>query len=423
MTLAIASALHRAPAPEVPAQVVAGSPARLVVPGVEGPTWGLESERALGFFARSHDGPTIIDELERSGLRGRGGAGFPAHRKWVSVAAAPGPKVVVANGHEGEPASSKDRWLLTRRPHLVLDGLLLAARAVEAEEAIVYLSDTAVAAVVDRAIGDLAAADLIPQGLTVRTHVAEHTYVAGEESAVCRSINGGPAKPLSKPPRPYQAGVRGLPTLISNVESLAHAAWTAVHGADAFASVGSATSKGTALFTITGAVETPGVYEMSLGATVAELIAAAGGGPGSTGLMVGGWFGGILHGDHTDMTCCYEAMRAAGTGLGCAAVTVLGPDDDVLDIAAELADWFRQESAAQCGVCVSSTNAIARAVRQVVRGDDPTAHRQNLLRWGGDISGRGACGFVDGAATLARTVGAELERRAQHNHDSEGGPR
>ncbi|EOM75109.1 NADH dehydrogenase subunit F [Rhodococcus rhodnii] len=405
------SALYRAPDPSLAARVVASTPPRLVVPGAESPEWGLGDERRLGFFGDRPAAPDVLAELERSGLRGRGGAGFPAFRKWTTVGGADSDTVVVANGHEGEPASGKDRWLLTRRPHLVLDGLLLAAHTIGASEAIVYLSDEGIRAVVDRAIAECRDAGLVPDGLVLRTHVAEHTYVAGEESAVCRSIDGDPAKPTSKPPRPYEAGVHGLPTLVSNVETLAHAAWIMVHGATEFASVGTESSKGTALFTLTGDVASPGVYEMALGRPIADLV-AAGGGREITGLMVGGWFGGILEADHFAVCCCYDALRGIGSGLGCAAVTVLGRDDDLLAVAAELGEWFRTESAMQCGVCVSSTGAIARSLRKVVRGDDDPVHRTNLLRWGTQITGRGACGFVDGAATLALSVGAELERRA-----------
>lgn len=415
MTIAIDTALYRAPSLDTPARVVESTPPRLVLPGVGSGDWGLRNERELGFFGEPVDGPAFLAELERSGLRGRGGAGFPAHRKWATVAAAAGPKVVVANGHEGEPASLKDTWLLTRRPHLVLDGLLLAAAVVGADDALVYASHPEAVAAVERAIGEIRSAGLVPENVRLRVHLAEDTYVAGEESAVCQSINGFPAKPTSKPPRPYQQGVNGLPTLVSNVETLAHAAWIHVHGATEFASVGSGSSKGTALFTLTGACSSPGVYEMSLGRPVLDLATAGTMAGTMTGMLIGGWFGGILTGDHSALHCCYDAVRAAGSGLGCAAVTVLGPDDDIIEIAGELSAWFRQESAMQCGICVSGTNAIARAFRQVLSGSDDPAHRHNLMRWGTTTPGRGACGFADGAFTLARTAGAELARREENS--------
>ncbi|NLU62986.1 NADH dehydrogenase subunit F [Rhodococcus sp. HNM0563] len=410
MTLAMPqTALHRAPDFRAPARVVGGTPARLALPAANDPAWGLADERALGFFGAPVEGDAFLAELEVSGLRGRGGAGFPAHRKFAAVASAPGDCVVVANGHEGEPASAKDRWLLTHRPHLVLDGLLVAAAVTGASDAIVYVSDPELREIVDRAVSEITAAGLVPAEVTVRTHLAEHTYVAGEESAVCRSINGFPAKPTSKPPRPFESGVRGLPTLINNVETLAHVAWIRRHGAQAFAATGSASSTGTALFTLTGAVAEPGVYEMSLGEPISALIAAGGGSAADTaGLLVGGWFGGVLTGDHSTLRCCYDAVREAGGGLGCAAVTVLDAGQDVVALAGELSAWFQSESAMQCGVCVSGTNAIARAFRQVLRGDAAATHHENLIRWGSTLSGRGACSFIDGAANLARTAGPLL---------------
>ncbi|MHC3003321.1 NADH-ubiquinone oxidoreductase-F iron-sulfur binding region domain-containing protein [Gordonia sp. GN26] len=412
MTTTLRPVLYRAADIIPPAEVVDGTRARLVVPGVEQDGWGLDDERRLGAFAGPVERDVILHELEISGLRGRGGAGFPVFRKWSTVAAAPGDCVVVANGHEGEPASSKDRWLLTRRPHLVLDGLLIAAATVGASEAIVCVSHEDAASSVEAAIADLDQAGLVPEGLTLRVFRTSMSYVAGEESAICQAINGGPALPTSKPPRPFEAGVRGLPTLINNVESLAHAAWIRIHGGAEFASVGTQTAKGTALFTVTGDLERPGVYEMELGRPVSDLITAAGGSVENVrGLLVGGWFGGVLDASAVALPCCYDAFAAAGGGLGCAAVTVLGPEDDVLETATELAAWYQMESAKQCGVCVSGTGAIARTLRQISRGVAQPDATEKLMRWGSTLSGRGACSFIDGASALARSAGLELTRR------------
>ncbi|WP_040835964.1 NADH-ubiquinone oxidoreductase-F iron-sulfur binding region domain-containing protein [Nocardia brevicatena] len=411
MTSTLRSALYRAPAVDTPARVAGGAPGRLVVPGVESPEWGLEHERALGFFGPSVDSAAFLAELELSGLRGRGGAGFPAYRKWAAVAGA-GDSVVVANGHEGEPASAKDAWLLTRRPHLVLDGLLLAAAVTGADEAVVYVSAPEVVATVRRAVAEVVTAGLVPEGVTLRVHQGPPGYVAGEESAVVQCLNGWPAKPTSKPPRPFEVGVHGLPTLVSNVETLAHAAWIRRHGASEFAAVGSASSRGTALFTVTGRVGEPGVYEMPLGAIVADLVSAAGGVRAPmTAALIGGWFNGVAIGDHSALECCYDAMRAARTGLGCAAITVLGPDDDPLVVAEELSGWFAMESAHQCGSCFTGTKEIARAFRRALAGNDATRHIADLSRWGSELAGRGVCGFIDGAAALARIGAAEIERR------------
>src|SRR6516164_9200613 len=165
----------------------------------------------------------LLDTIERSGLRGRGGAAFPfavKARAVRRVARWTQPPVVVANGEEGEPASVKDRWLLRNRPHLVLDGLRLAAAAVGAGQAYVYVSDPGAAQSVSAALADARAAGRL--SLPVRVTVVEPGYVAGEETAAVRAINGGPAKPTDKPPRPFEEGVAGLPTLVSNVETLAN---------------------------------------------------------------------------------------------------------------------------------------------------------------------------------------------------------
>jgi NADH:ubiquinone oxidoreductase subunit F (NADH-binding) len=390
-----------------PAICVPGTRPRLALPDANGPDWGLRSEVELGFFGR-HEPSGLIDELGDAGLRGRGGAGFATHMKWRAVANAPGEKVVVANGHEGEPASAKDRWLLLHRPHLVLEGLILAARAVRARRGVVYVSrsDTAVAAT--NAIADLRAARLLPADLRLDVHQVEHRYVAGEETAVCRAINGGPALPTAKPPRPFERGVDDLPTLIDNVETLAHVAWIARFGASAFRTQGTAGSPGTALFTLNGCPR-PGVYEAALGTSVGELFHAAGGLPdGMGGLLMGGWFGGILRGDHSALRCCYDAVRETGSSLGCASLTALGRDADLLATAAELGQWFEHESARQCGSCRNGTAAMSRALLSVAAGDRDPAHVANLSRWGTSFVGTGACAFINGAAALARSVAAEL---------------
>ncbi|MQY14143.1 NADH-quinone oxidoreductase subunit 1 [Streptomyces sp. RB5] len=377
---------------------------RLVVPGSEDAALDLAAERALGTYdnsAHAADPAAFPDVLEAAGLRGRGGAGFPAHIKWRGVAAGAGPRVVVANGEEGEPASYKDRWLLTHRPHLVLDGLLLAARGVGADRAIVYLSHPETADAVRTAIAELGPTVPAPE-----VHTVAPTYVAGEESAVCRSINGGPALPTAKPPRPYESGVDGRPTLISNVETLAHAAWISRHGAAAYRAEGTAVSAGTTLVTLGGACARPGVYEVPLGRTVGELFAEVAGGldAGVHGFLMGGWFAGLAGAEHTATVLCHDELRAAGSGLGCGAITALGADDDPLRVAADIAAWYADESAAQCGVCLNGTKAIRDTFARLAAGDGADGDVAKLARWGQTLPGRGACSFLDGAAALARTA-------------------
>ncbi|UUZ59495.1 hypothetical protein [Nocardioides sp. B-3] len=320
------------------------TPARLALPGSEG-SRSLSDELELGFFGRADDVVPLgemVDALEAAGLRGRGGAGFPAHIKWRSVADATGSCVVVANGHEGEPASAKDQWLLTRRPHLVIDGLLLAARVIGAQRAVLYVSHPRSLHATRAAVAEVEAAGLVPDGTRVEVFASTGGYVAGEETAVCRGISGHPALPVAKPPRPSESGVDGLPTPVNNVETLAHAARIRRYGADAFCAVGTDVSPGTTLFTISGAALDGGVVEAPLGTTVGQLVARVGGTPSDVGgLLMGGWFGGLLKGNRADLSCCYAAVSAAGSGLGCAAITVLGHDEDPLTLAARLGSLVR----------------------------------------------------------------------------------
>lgn len=398
------------PTVQIQARPMPGRPARLALPHVE-LRRGLGGELARGFFGGAATVPAegIIAALEAAGLRGRGGAGFPAHIKWGAVAAATGPKVVVANGHEGEPASGKDAWLLTRRPYLVIDGLLLAARAVGAQRAIIYVSHDETIAAAEAAVTEVFAADLVPAGVTLEVFRATGGYVAGEESAVCRAISGGPALPTAKPPRPFEAGVEALPTLVTNVETLAHAAWIRRHGPAEFRATGTEASPGTALFTLTGACADGGIIEAPLGTRLGDLVDFAGGVPGGVrGLIMGGWFGGLLTGERGDLACSYEGVVEAGSGLGCAAITLLGSGDDLLEIAAGLGSWFEEQSARQCGVCRNGTRAIRDTLRKVADGDPNPDHTANLARWGAQLPRRGACAFLDGAATLARSVAGGL---------------
>ncbi|PVX59522.1 NADH-ubiquinone oxidoreductase-F iron-sulfur binding region domain-containing protein [Rhodococcus globerulus] len=364
----------------------------------------LADEISSGFFSDAADGVDLLTELESAGLRGRGGAGFPAYIKWRAVAAAAGQKVVVANGHEGEPASEKDKWLLLHRPFLVLAGLIRAAATIGAARAIVYVSDAQALRTVRASIDAVYAYGLVPPQLSLTYHQAEHTYVAGDETAVCRSINGGLALPTARPPRPCEAGVDGLPTLISNVETLADAEWIAVHGSGAFRATGSESSPGTALFTLLGDIDRPGIYEAPLGISLRDLIEAAGGSTGNIGtLVMGGWFGGIMIAEPT-LNCDYDRVRAAGSGLGCASITVLNVERNTIDIAARISQWFEGQSALQCGVCKNGTKSIAKTLAEIAGGNQSPELTDNLERWGTTLIGRGACAFLDGAARLGRTA-------------------
>ena len=208
-------------------------------------TESLADYRRADGYRELADPESLLAQVDQAGLVGRGGAAFPMAVKLRTVREAKlrgRDTVLVANGEEGEPASVKDRWLLHHRPHLVLDGLRLAARIVGAAHAHVYVSDTGAARNIEAALAEIGAPDGLG-GLTVSVRTVDPGYVAGEETAAVRAINGGPAKPSDKPPRPFLEGIGGLPTLVSNVETLANLPYIAAHGAAGYRSVGTDASR------------------------------------------------------------------------------------------------------------------------------------------------------------------------------------
>lgn len=374
----------------------------------------LADYTGAGGYQDLDDPERLLGEIAAARLLGRGGAAFPLAVKLQTVRAAHlagRPTVIVANGEEGEPASVKDRWLLRNRPHLVLDGLRLAARIVGAEQAFVYVSDPHAATAIETA---LAAIENAP-AITVVT--VSPAYIAGEESAAVRVINGGPAKPTDKPPRVFEEGVAGLPTLVSNVETLAHLPYILRHGADAFRSAGTEASPGTFLATITGAGKAPVLYELPHGTPITDLLTLHGVSPADvSGLLMGGYFAGLLGPDAVSAGLDHESLRALGSGLGCGAVAVLTTDCPVA-VAASVLDYFDRENAGQCGSCFNGTAAMA-AVTGALRDGSATAEDlARLQRWSVVLRGRGACATLDGAANIAASLLAHFADLVQTHLD------
>ncbi len=363
-------------------------------------------------------GAELIEIVQRSGLRGRGGAAFPTAVKMQAVASGRRTPVVVANGAEGEPASAKDRLLLQELPHLVLDGAALAAEAVGAGEAIVCVKDDggSTAARVAAAIDERMARQRDNVALRL-VSVPDH-YLAGEESALVNVLNGGPAKPTYIPPRPFERGVGRRPTLVQNVETLAHLALIARHGAHWFRSLGTAAEPGSTLVTLVGGVAHPGVYELARGTALAELLEAAGGAPdGVSAILLGGYFGSFSDGSLVDTLRLEDAELAGhGAALGCGMIGVLpqsacGPAES-----ARLARYLADSSARQCGPCKFGLPAMAGALESVVAGRARPGVWEDLRRWLGAVNGRGACHHPNGAVRLVasalRTFAQEWEQHA-----------
>ena len=364
----------------------------------------LTAYRRGGGYRPPGDPDTILFEVEASGLRGRGGAGFPMGTKLRSVrdhGLRAGKAIVVANGEEGEPASVKDRWLMRHRPHLILDGLRLAAAVVGAHRAHVYVSDQDAAATMERALTD--AVDLLGD-LELSVLVVEPGYVSGEETAAIRTINGGPAKPTDKPPRPYEQGVDQMPTLVSNVETLAHIPYIAQHGGAAFRAIGTATSPGTFLATVTGAGKPAVLYEIPHGYAITDLLALHGVTPRRVhGVLMGGYFGGLLNRDVLTGDLDHDSIRSLGGGIGCGAISLL-TDECPVAVAASVMSYFDRENAGQCGSCFNGTaamSAVLDALRDGVATEDDVAR---LRRWSVVLRGRGGCATLDAATNVAGTL-------------------
>lgn len=363
-------------------------------------------------------GPLLIDEITRSGLAGRGGTSFPTGRKWAAVSAGKG-AVVVANGTEGEPGSSKDKILLLRAPHLVLDGLAVAAETLEATDAVICVDRAApdVSRAVSQAVAERILADVDP--IAIRLESLPPGYVTGEESALVNWLNVGQAKPTFGS-RPFVKGVGGRATLVNNVETLANVALIARFGAEWYRSAGTVASPGTALVTVTGDVARPAVFEIALGTALSDVIRPSKPTVTPRAVLIGGYSGTWLPPAGISVAAIEEpSLRQMGASLGCAAIIVVGQESCGLKAAASITRWMAGQSAGQCGPCLNGLPAIANALDRLVVGDQASRRTAQLQRWLWMVERRGACKHPDGVVRMVRSA-IEVFADEIHLHDSSG---
>jgi len=370
-------------------------------PAASGPETLHDHHARLGGLPRGRAAAAVIEPLEGSGLLGRGGAGFPVGKKWRSVAGqSGGPAAILVNGAEGEPLSSKDRTLMRLRPHLVLDGALLAADAVGADRIALYVGSAHRDA---RVALERAARERRDITVPLKLFGAPDRYVAGEESAAVHFVNDADARPTTTPPRPYERGIGGRPTLVQNVESLANAALIARFGADWFRAVGRSSTPGSALVTISGS-ERDGVREVEIGTTIAELAQISGAGTDprqQQALLLGGYFCGWLSTEAGwDLPLDPIALRDAGSAFGAGVVAFLGHDHCGVRATERIMEYMAGESAAQCGPCVFGLRAIADAAARLANSSATHDDLARLEGWSRQLAGRGACRHPDGAVGL-----------------------
>lgn len=355
------------------------------------------------------DTRSIVDVVDRSGLRGRGGAGFPTALKMQAVREAGGRAVVVANGAEGEPIAAKDKTLLAYVPHLVLDGATIAARAVRARDAFVAVPSSLLAVV------EAAVAERDDGRVRLQPVAVPDTFVAGEETALVRFLNGGPALPTFTPPRPFERGVRGLPTLVLNVETLAHLALIARYGPGWFRSAGTDEQPGTTLVTVSGSVGRPGVAEIPIGYPLELLLHDVGGARGeASAFLIGGYFGTWVGADALDDIALADVeLERHRASLGARAIVVLPQGACGVRETARIARYLASQSAGQCGPCVHGLDAVASDLEELVL-PRRSVDRRRLERRLEMIAGRGACRHPDGAVRLVasglRVFASDVER-------------
>ncbi len=355
----------------------------------------------------------LIDIVAASGLTGRGGAGFPAGKKMRIAADRAGRKVLIANGCEGEPASSKDRLLLTRLPHLVLDGITLAAEAIGAGEAhlCVHRRETELIGLLNAAIAERDASSL--DRVAMRVTGTPGRYVASEQSALAQYVSGGPGKPVF--------GKHRGATLVHNVETLAQIALIARYGDGWFRAAGLPSAPGSTLVTVSGAVMRPGIYEIELGTPAGQVIMRAGG-PSERlqALLTGGYFGAWLPGRTAwDVPMTHASLKKAGGAMGAGVVIALPESSCAVAETARVVRYLAEESAGQCGPCVFGLPALAEALAELAFGGGRGEAAGRVSALTGLVERRGACRHPDGVAQLTRsmlrTFAADVRR-----HDESG---
>jgi NADH-quinone oxidoreductase subunit F len=353
----------------------------------------------------------VIDEVTSANLRGLGGAGFPAGRKWSFVPKdSQQPKYLVVNADEGEPGTFKDRYLMERDPHALLEGMIIAAYAIGSHKAYVYIrgeyyrSADRLQRAIDEAVSQgWLGTDIQGTGfdLDVVIHRGAGAYICGEETALLTSLEGGKGFPRLKPPFPAISGLFECPTIVNNVETLCCVPFILRHGAERFVEIGTEQQGGTRLFCVCGHVVRPGVYEESVDITLRELIEKAGGvrdGNTLKAVVPGGISAKILTADEIDVAMDFDSLRNAGTMAGSGGVIVMDHTTCMVEALESAAKFFADESCGQCSPCREGTGWVHRIIRRIIAGQGSPGDLDELLAIAGDMEGMTICVFADAAA-------------------------
>ncbi len=380
-------------------------------------TW-FEAYNADGGYAAAAKALTsmtaaeVIDEITAANLRGLGGAGFPAGRKWSFVPKDTAqPKYLVVNADEGEPGTFKDRYIMERDPHALLEGIIIAAYAIGSHKAYVYIRGEYFQSAqrLQRAIDEALSTGWLGENiqgtgfdLDVVIHRGAGAYICGEETALLTSLEGGKGFPRLKPPFPAISGLFACPTIVNNVETLACVPYVLRNGPARFAGIGTATQGGTRLFCVSGHVVRPGVYEASVSATLRELIEDFAGGVHDgnelKAVIPGGISAKILTADEIDVAMDFDSLRAAGSMAGSGGVIVMDETTCMVEALDAAAKFFADESCGQCSPCREGTGWVHRILRRIVDGRGSLQDLDDLLGIASDMEGNTICVFADAAA-------------------------
>ena len=354
--------------------------------------------------AQAMEPAAIVEEVKAANLRGLGGAGFPTGIKWSFIPKNhAGPVYLVINADEGEPGTFKDRYLLERDPHALVEGMLIAARAIRSATAYVYVRGEYVEPWrrFSAAVAEAYAAQHLGRGFDIVVHRGAGAYICGEETGLISSLEGKKGWPKLKPPFPAIKGAFGAPTIVNNVETICHVPHIITRGAAWFAALGTKTQGGTRMYSVSGRVARPGVYEAPVGITLRQLIYERAGGVTGNGtlkaVVPGGSSAAILTADEIDVTMDVDGLKNAGTMAGSAGVIVMDETVSIPEALMVVARFYAHESCGQCTPCRESTGWIYKMTRRIVEGRGRKDDLDTIL----DVAKRGAgttiCAFYDGA--------------------------
>jgi NADH-quinone oxidoreductase subunit F len=385
--------------------------------------WGKASSAALetyrqdGGYAALEKGlgmepAAIVDEVKKSNLRGRGGAGFATGLKWTFLPKDVRPRYLTVNGDESEPGTFKDRYIIEHDPHMLIEGIALTCYALDIHLAYVYIRGEfpKQARILEKAIEEARAAGIIGKkllgkkdfDLDIHVHRGAGAYICGEESALLESLEGKKGYPRLKPPFPAVVGLWGKPTIINNVETIANIPWIVQNGGDAFAALGTGKSGGTRLFCVSGHVNRPGVYEKPVHYNLKKLIeedcGGIVGGRKVKAVIPGGSSAPVLAAHEIDVSMEFDALKAAGTMAGSGGVIVFDDSTCMVKALARIAKFYAEESCGQCTPCREGTSWMEGIVERIEHGHGTLADVAKLDQVAGNIGGNTICALGDAAA-------------------------